>query len=68
LTGIVVFNRRPGRIKELVEIDMPQPRQLAIKRSPEFVAYVDRIWQLIEHDVRESVLAEGAENALPPTR
>jgi NitT/TauT family transport system ATP-binding protein len=65
---IVVFSRRPGRIKELVEIDMPQPRQLAIKRSPEFVAYVDRIWQLIEHDVRESVLAEGAENALPPTR
>jgi NitT/TauT family transport system ATP-binding protein len=32
------------------------PRQLAIKRTPEFVTYVDRIWRLIEDDVRASVI------------
>lgn len=56
---VVVFSRRPGRINEVIEIDLPRPRELAIKRSPAFVAYVDRIWQLIEKDVRESVLSEG---------
>jgi NitT/TauT family transport system ATP-binding protein len=53
---VLVFARRPGRLQESVEIKMPRPRQLAIKRTPEFVAYVDRIWRLIEDDVRASVI------------
>jgi NitT/TauT family transport system ATP-binding protein len=52
---VIVLGRRPGRIKEDVRIDLPRPRTLAIKRTPEFVAYVDRLWNLIEHDVRESI-------------
>ncbi|HUB94429.1 MAG TPA: ABC transporter ATP-binding protein [Stellaceae bacterium] len=55
---VLVFARRPGRVQEQVEIDLPRPRTLAVKRTPEFVAYVDRIWKLIENDVRESVLHE----------
>jgi NitT/TauT family transport system ATP-binding protein len=57
---VVVFGRRPGRIQEVVDIDLPRPRSLDIKRTPEFVRYVDHIWRLIEHDVRESVLHEHA--------
>jgi NitT/TauT family transport system ATP-binding protein len=53
---VLVFARRPGRLQESVEIKMPRPRQLAIKRTPEFVAYVDRIWRLIEDGVRASVI------------
>jgi NitT/TauT family transport system ATP-binding protein len=53
---VLVFARRPGRLQESVEIEMPRPRSLAIKRTPEFVAYVDRIWRLIEDDVRASVI------------
>ncbi len=56
---VVVFSRRPGRIHEIVAVDLPRPRALPLKRSPEFVAYVDRIWKLIEDDVRQSVLEEG---------
>ena len=52
----VILKRRPGRLQESVEIEMPRPRSLAIKRTPEFVAYVDRIWRLIEDDVRASVI------------
>jgi NitT/TauT family transport system ATP-binding protein len=55
---VVVLARRPGRIQEIVPIDLPRPRPLAVKRMPEFVAYVDRIWRLIEEDVRASVLHE----------
>ena len=56
---VFVFARRPGRIREAVTIDLPRPRALSLKRTPEFVRYVDHIWQMIEEDVRESVLNEG---------
>jgi len=57
---VLVLARRPGRIQEEIEIALPRPRALAIKRAPEFVAYVDRIWRLIEDDVRASVIEERA--------
>jgi NitT/TauT family transport system ATP-binding protein len=57
---VVVFSRRPGRISEIIDVKLPRPRSLDIKRAPEFVAYVDRIWRLIERDVRQSVLEAHA--------
>ena len=57
---VLVFARRPGRLQESIEIKLPRPRSLAIKRTPEFVAYVDYIWKLIEDDVRASVIEERA--------
>ncbi len=55
-----VFARRPGRLLENVKIELPRPRALSIKRTPEFVRYVDHIWRLIEDDVRASVIEEKA--------
>ncbi len=55
---VLVFARRPGRLRETVEIELPRPRALAIKRTAEFVRYVDHIWRLIEDDVRASVIEE----------
>jgi NitT/TauT family transport system ATP-binding protein len=54
---VVVLRARPGRVKEVVEIDLPRPRPLSIKRTPEFVKYVDHIWSLIEDEVIRSVQA-----------
>jgi NitT/TauT family transport system ATP-binding protein len=55
---VLVFARRPGRLQENVKIELPRPRALTLKRTPEFVAYVDRIWKMIENDVRTAVLDE----------
>src|SRR6266545_575476 len=55
---VLVFARRPGRLRESVAIALPRPRALAIKRTAEFVRYVDHIWRLIEDDVRASVIEE----------
>jgi len=60
---VLVFTVRPGRLKEEVAIDLPRPRELAIKRTPEFVRYTDRIWRLIEEEVRESIGLEVREAA-----
>lgn len=55
---VVVMSRRPGRIREIIDNPLPRPRPLSIKRTPEFTALVDRIWNLIEYDVRESIREE----------
>jgi NitT/TauT family transport system ATP-binding protein len=52
---VIVFGRRPGRIQDVVPIDLPRPRDLSIKRDPRFAPLVERIWKRIEYDVRESV-------------
>jgi NitT/TauT family transport system ATP-binding protein len=57
---VLVFARRPGRLQEIVDIDLPRPRALSLKRTPEFVRYVDHIWRLIEDDVRAAVTEELA--------
>lgn len=60
---VLVFTVRPGRLKEEVVVDLPRPRELAIKRTAEFVRYTDRIWRLIEEEVRESMGREAEEAA-----
>jgi NitT/TauT family transport system ATP-binding protein len=57
---VLVFGRRPGRLQESVDIALPRPRSLPLKRTPEFVHYVDHIWRLIEDDVRAAVREELA--------
>src|SRR3984893_16919221 len=57
---VLVLARRPGGLQECGAVALPRPRPLAVKRTAEFVAYVDRIWRLIEDDVRASVIEEHA--------
>ncbi len=52
---IVVLGRRPGWIKEIIQVALPRPRQLSLKRTAEFGTYVERAWNLIEKDVHASV-------------
>lgn len=56
---IVVLGRRPGWVKETINIALPRPRELAVKRKSEFAGYVERVWNLIENDVRASVEEEA---------
>jgi NitT/TauT family transport system ATP-binding protein len=54
---VFVFTVRPGRVKTVIPIPFPRPRRLEIKRTPEFIGYVDQVWKLIEEEVRASVMA-----------
>src|SRR5262245_728402 len=49
---VVVFTRRPGRVKTCVEVEPPRPRELKIKREPRFLEFEDSIWRSIEEEVR----------------
>jgi NitT/TauT family transport system ATP-binding protein len=48
---VVVLSSNPGRIRAVITVDLPRPRPLDIKRTPEFVAKVDELWQLIKQEV-----------------
>jgi NitT/TauT family transport system ATP-binding protein len=51
---VVVFTQRPGRVKRCVDIDLPRPRELNVKRNRRFLEYEDEIWSSIEEEARAS--------------
>jgi NitT/TauT family transport system ATP-binding protein len=55
---VIVFGARPGRVKETIKIDIPRPRKLAVKRDPKFLEYEDHLWNLIEEEVKKTMVAD----------
>ena len=45
---VVVMARDPGRVHEIVEVDLPRPRTLALRETPEFGAYTGHLRTVFE--------------------
>lgn len=41
---VIIMSARPGRIKEIVDVNIPHPRTQETKMSPEFLELKNRIW------------------------
>jgi NitT/TauT family transport system ATP-binding protein len=56
---IVVLSARPGRVRTIIAVDLPRPRQITALRShPHYAELYQRLWSLIEGDVKQAQPAE----------
>ncbi|HEX7927931.1 MAG TPA: ABC transporter ATP-binding protein [bacterium] len=61
---IVVLSRRPGRIREIVPVDLPHPRSEHVRAQARFGEIVEYCWSLIR-DEAQAALAEPESEARP---
>jgi len=47
---VAVMSTNPGSIKEIIEINLPRPRNDSIRSSAEFGWYRHKIWELLQTD------------------
>lgn len=52
-TRVVIMSSRPGRVKEIVDIDLPYPRNQATKLLPEFNEIKNKIWENVYQEYLE---------------
>lgn len=48
---VVVLQPHPGRVRAIVPVDLPRPRNLDVKRTAVFADLVETLWNLIKSDV-----------------
>jgi NitT/TauT family transport system ATP-binding protein len=52
---VVVLSRRPGRVLEIVPVELKRPRTEAMLGEPAFVQAVERIWGLVRVQARAAL-------------
>ena len=55
---LMIMSARPGRVQEIIGVDVARPRSLDVKRDPRFIQLVDHVWHGIEQEVRLSIRLE----------
>ena len=54
---VVVMGSHPGRVREILQIDLPRPRDESIRADPRFGHLVEAIWNLIRDEARRAITA-----------
>jgi NitT/TauT family transport system ATP-binding protein len=54
---VVVMTYRPGRVKKVLDIDLPRPRTSAVVSSEAFGRYVALIWENLREEAERGMLA-----------
>ena len=52
---VIVLSRHPGRIKSIIDIDLPKMGRSEEQYRDKFERYADEIWQLIRNDAVEAL-------------
>ena len=50
---VIIMSARPGRIKDIVDIDIPYPRTQETKMTPRFLELKNHIWSLVYQEYLE---------------
>ena len=60
---VIVLTARPGTVKTILPIDLPRPRTLELKQTPEFRHLHAALWGMIEEEFKK--LGEPGSELLP---
>jgi ABC-type nitrate/sulfonate/bicarbonate transport system ATPase subunit len=61
---VAVMSARPGKIKAIVDIDLPRPRwQSLAEQDPKFLQLERQLGGLLEHDIRNAISAADGNGA-----
>lgn len=52
---VIVLSRHPGKVKRIIDIDLPKIGRNEEQHYNKFEGYVDEIWELIRHDAQEAL-------------
>jgi NitT/TauT family transport system ATP-binding protein len=58
---ILVMTYRPGKVKRIVDIDLPRPRNSAIVSSEAFGRHVAQIWNDLREEASRGMMDEEAQ-------
>ena len=57
---IVMMSRRPGRIKEILPVDIPRPRKiLSVRAHPRYIELRNSIWEMLKQDLSQETPGEN---------
>jgi len=65
---VLVMTYRPGRLKRIVDIDLPRPRDSGVVGSDAFGRYVAQIWQDLREEARLGMRDEETHAREAPSR
>ena len=57
---VVVMSARPGRVKEIIEVDSPRPRDYHTRVTPQFIQYKEQATELIREESLKLLTAQAA--------
>ena len=62
---VVVMTSRPGQVKAILEVNIPRPRDLSVKRTQRFLELVDDIWKMIDEEVKAALRITDSGSGTP---
>ena len=64
---VVVMAARPGRIYDIVDVDLPYPRTEDVRLSAEFAQLRNRVWTSVYHQTAGTHAANASSSTTAPT-
>ena len=60
---VVVMSRHPGRVSAILPIDLPRPRDEAIRADARFAQFTKQIWDLVRDEAYQAIAEADGGNA-----
>jgi NitT/TauT family transport system ATP-binding protein len=56
---VALMTARPGRIKNIYPVNLPRPRHLELRVTPEYTRLAQTLWEDLVDEVNKVMLADG---------